>query len=108
MKSDSIRDRIERMRSGGIDGPAPTGFIISEGVGGDVMLITHDLSLHTDDEVSIQLGDDFVRLISRGVVVLQTRDTDAETRETLKLASRLSVLEMNGSTPLRIHPARLY
>jgi len=105
---DQIKNRIERMRSGGLDGPAPTGFLVSEGSGGDVMLITHDLRLHNDDEVSIQLGEDFVRLISRGVVVLQARDTDPETREMLKVATRLSVLEMEGSTPLRMHPARLY
>jgi hypothetical protein len=107
MSAEALKDRIERMRSGGLDGPSPTGFLMSVSESGSVMIVTHDLGLADGAEISVSTGEGYVRLFCNGHVILQTIDTETDTRETLNAANKLTVLEMNGPSPLRLHSARL-
>lgn len=102
----NIKNRIERMRSGGLDGPSPTGFLLSTSASGGVMLVVHDLGLVSNDQLVILLGDGFVRLKHDGIVLLQTTD-DGTARKAIEAAASLAVLETNGREPLRLHQAVL-
>jgi len=108
MTMSTIRDRIDRMRSGGVNGPSPTGFLLSVSEAGNVLLVVHDLGL-PDDGVALTVVADGtnVRLSHGGRIVLQTPDTSPNLIPALVNAPRIEVLETDGGEPLRLHPARL-
>lgn len=107
MIADVLRDRIQRFRSGGINGPKPSGFLVSISETGSVMLIVHDLGLSENAEVSIQVGNGFIRILHRDAIVLQAADEDEDTKDAILNAESLFVLEMGETEPLRIHPASI-
>jgi hypothetical protein len=102
-----LKDRIRRMRSGGLDGPSPSGFLLSIADNGNVMIVTHDLGIAEGSDVAVSVGDGFVRLSIVGKIMLQATDTDPDTRVALVEAPSIVVLEMEGSVPVRLHPAHL-
>jgi len=108
MTVSTIKDRIERMRSGGVNGPSPTGFLLSVSEGGNALLIVHDLGLPDDGTVLTVAADGkSVRLTHGGRTVLQAPDTSPNLIPALVNAPRIEVLEMDDGEPLRLHPARL-
>jgi len=104
----TIKDRIDRMRSGGISGPSPTGFLLSVSEGGNALLIVHDLGLPEDGVVLTVVADGTsVRLSHGGRTVLQAPDTSPNLIPALVNAPRIEVLETDDGEPLRLHRARL-
>lgn len=108
MSSSRIRDRIDRMRSGGVDGPSPTGFLLSVAkASGNAMLIVHDLGLPEGGTLSVIADGKTVRLSHEGRIILQTADTTSDTLGALLRAPLIEVLETTDGKPLRLHDARL-
>jgi len=108
MPNSAIKDRIVRMRSGGIDGPSPTGLLLSVASGsGNAMLVVHDLGLSVGEPVTVIADGKTVRLSHGGRIVLQTPDTTESLLPSLIRAPLIEVLETEGGEPLRLHAAKL-
>lgn len=105
---DIIGKRIERHRSGGVDGPDPTGFLLSVSEAGNALLIVHDLGLPEGEPISVVADGGSIRLFQGERAVLQTRDEGNIARSALASAGKIQVLETSEERgPLRLHEARL-
>jgi len=102
-----LQDRIARKLTGGLDGPSPTGFILSISEAGNAMLIVHDLALLVGPTVLIEVANQYVRLAQNDRVVLQTQNTSRDLASTLGRATSIKVLETKDGKPLHLHEARL-